>query len=96
MALKHTHNQKYYDNVYYLYKHFNGHALISINNEQASTLLQLFYMIQEPFARHRHATKRINMLHYGYILLKFFELLDWGDLKDCIRPIKSKVKLYQL
>lgn len=95
-ALKYTQNQKYYDNVYYLYKHFNGQALININSEQTSILLQLFHMIQEPFAKHRHTTNRVNMLHYGYLLLKFFELLEWGDLKTCIRPIKSKSKLYQL
>lgn len=97
VALKRTNNQRHYDNVYFLYKHFNnGIPLLIINAEQQQVLLQLFHMIQEPFAKYRHKTNRVNMMHYGYLLSKFFQLLEWDNLCDIIRPIKSKEKLYML
>lgn len=95
-AMKRLQLQKHYDNVYFLFKHFNGFPIIEFTQQQIELLLRLFYMIQEPFAKYRHITKRTNMLHYGYLLVKFFEILGWTDLICCIKPVKSFHKLYLL
>jgi hypothetical protein len=84
---------KYYEHVPYISSYLSGIKPPAMSQELEDKLRHMFYMIQQPFERHRPENRK-NFLSYSYILYKFCELLSEDSFLPCFPLLKSKEKLY--
>jgi hypothetical protein len=85
---------KYYDHIPYISSCMSGIKPPAMCKELEDKLRHMFYMIQEPFNKHRPDDRK-NFLSYSYILYKFCELLSEDSFLPCFPLLKSKEKLYK-
>jgi len=93
-SLKKLNLTKYYDHVPYIASFMSGIKPPAMSKELEDKLRHMFYMIQEPFNKHRPDDRK-NFLSYSYILYKFCELLSEDSFLKCFPLLKSKEKLYK-
>jgi Zn ribbon nucleic-acid-binding protein len=84
---------KYYEHVPYIASYMSGIKPPTMSIELEEKLRHMFYMIQQPFLKHRPENRK-NFLSYSYILYKFCELLSEDSFLPCFPLLKSKEKLY--
>lgn len=92
-ALKKLGLTKYYEHVPYISSYLSGVKPPAMSQELEEKLRHMFYMIQQPFAKHKPDNRK-NFLSYSYILYKFCELLSEDSFLHCFPLLKSKEKLY--
>jgi hypothetical protein len=92
--LKKTHNNKYYEHVYYIIYRINGIPAPSFSQELEEKLRSMFKDIQAPFLKHCPASRK-NFLSYSYCLYKLFEILEKDEYLKYFHLLKSREKLHQ-
>jgi len=92
--LKKTHNNKYYEHVYYIIYRINGIPAPNFSQELEEKLRSMFKEIQGPFLKHCPAFRR-NFLSYSYCLYKLFQLLEKDEYLKYFHLLKSREKLHQ-
>jgi hypothetical protein len=90
-VLRKLKKHRFYNNTYFLLKHFTGTPLFQLDRHHEQALLDMFRKIQESFAESREY--RINMLSYPYLIRKFAEILEWEDIVSQIPVLRSREKL---
>lgn len=93
-ALRRLKLVKFYNNTYYIQKCLTGYALLDLTRGQEQKLVTMFVQIQQPFAK--HASNRVNMLYYSYLIRKFSEVLGWAEVANALPALKSNSKTRQL
>ncbi|KAJ3235873.1 hypothetical protein HDU81_011393 [Chytriomyces hyalinus] len=85
----------YYEHAPHILNKINGITPIQIPQDVEDKLIEMFNMIQEPFeiVKAKVAPNRLSFLSYNYVLVKFTELLDLPEYKQCFTLLKSVDKL---
>ena len=85
----------YYEHAPHILNKINGITPTQIPQEVEDKLIEMFNMIQEPFeiVKAKVAPNRLSFLSYNYVLVKFTELLDLPEYKQCFTLLKSVDKL---
>jgi hypothetical protein len=90
-ALKRLRLQQYYNNTHSLLAEFQGTSLIRFEDHHMEQLMSMFLEIQDPFQR--HASSRVNMMSYTYLIQKFSEILGWEDVAWSVPSMKSDANI---
>lgn len=98
MHLKKLRLSKYYEHTYAICNALNGTPAPKLSPAVEARLKSMFNEIEAPFEKWKStmATKRKNMLNYGYCLYKMCELLGEDELLTHFALLKSQDKLYQM
>lgn len=83
---------EYYEHIPHIISKINKLPPPTISREMEDELRKLFRDMQEPFEKHKPAS-RINFLSYSYVLHKLCELLEMDDFLKCFPLLKSRSKL---
>jgi hypothetical protein len=83
----------YYDNVIAIINRINKRPPFVLTPQIENKIKEMFRKMQEPFNKFKGARK--NMLSYGYLLNKFFLILDLPEFAKYIKLLKSQEKLRQ-
>jgi hypothetical protein len=81
----------YYDHVVYIISVINNEPPPCIDRETEDILNKMFDLIQKPFEENC-PKERINFLSYGFILHKFFQLINKKDYCKYFPLLKSRSK----
>lgn len=97
--LRRTGFNRYYEHVHHIMNRITGITPPSIDRKTEETLRMMFKQIQVPFNKHcprrNKPNQRKNFLHYGYVLYKFLQLLEYDDLLKHFTLLKSREKLHE-
>lgn len=83
----------YYDNIIAIINRINKRPPFVLTGQIENKIKEMFQKIQEPFNKFKGVRK--NMLSYGYLLNKFFLILDLPEFAKYIKLLKSPEKLRQ-
>lgn len=93
--LKLKRRSKYYDHVSQIMATLTHSSMVvHIPADVEERLRNMFDAIQEPFNRHKPAS-RTNFFSYNYVFYKFCELLGETELMKHFPLLKSREKLYE-
>ena len=81
----------YYDNIIAIINRINKRPPFVLTAEIENKIKDMFQQMQEPFEKFKR--KRKNMLSYGYILNKYFLILDLPEFSKYFFLLKSPEKL---
>lgn len=84
----------YYDNVIGIINRINGRKPFNLTPEVEDKIKCMFQQIQEPYERHKPATRK-NFLSYSYCLHKLFQILGLHEFSKYFPLLKSDDKLRQ-
>lgn len=82
----------YYDHVPYIINQLGGLPPPVISPVIEEIIRGMFKTIQIPFLKHCPESKK-NFLSYGFVMYKFFELLELDEYLECFKLLKSISKL---
>lgn len=82
----------YYDHVPYIINQLGGLPPPVISPIIEEIIRGMFKTIQIPFLKHCPESKK-NFLSYGFVMYKFFELLELDEYLECFKLLKSISKL---
>jgi hypothetical protein len=82
----------YYDHVPYIINQLGGLPPPVISPVVEEIIRGMFKTIQIPFLKHCPESKK-NFLSYGFVMYKFFELLELDEYLECFKLLKSISKL---
>ena len=83
----------YYENVVQITDKITGREPCTLDRDTTQKLMHMFKEIQEPFEKHKPAT-RVNFFSYSYCLYKFLQLLGKDKYLSRLTLLKSRQKLY--
>jgi hypothetical protein len=83
----------YYDNIIAIINRINKRPPFVLTPQIENKIKEMFRKMQEPFNKFKGTRK--NMLSYGYLLNKFFLILDLPEFAKYIKLLKSPEKLRQ-
>jgi hypothetical protein len=83
----------YYDNIIAIINRINKRPPFVLTQQIENKIKEMFRKMQDPFNKYKGSRK--NMLSYGYILNKFFLILDLPEFSKYIKLLKSPEKLRQ-
>lgn len=83
----------YYDNIIAIINRINKRPPFVLTQQIENKIKEMFKKMQEPFNKFKGSRK--NMLSYGYILHKYFLILDLPEFAKYIKLLKSPEKLRQ-
>lgn len=92
--LKKLNLNDYYDNVIAIINRINGRPPFQLTVEIENKIKTMFRQIQEPFIKHKPASRK-NFLSYAYILYQFFKILGLNEFAKYFPLLKSADKLRQ-
>ena len=92
--LKRLNLNDYYDNVINIINRLNGRPAFKLSQEIENKLKLMFQQIQEPFNKHKPASRK-NFLSYSYILYQLFTILGLEEYRVYFPLLKSIDKLRQ-
>ncbi|AGO83883.2 Poxvirus Late Transcription Factor VLTF3 like protein [Pandoravirus salinus] len=94
-ALKANAFKDHYDFEMYIWCCITGKPAPTLGPTKENYCRQMFMRIQAPYAKWkaRIDPTRINFLSYGYVLYKFFQLLDWTEYLPYFSLLKGRDKL---
>lgn len=81
----------YYDNIIAIINRINKRPPFVLTLEIENKIRDMFQQMQEPFEKYKKSRK--NMLSYGYILNKYFLILDLPEFSKYFFLLKSPEKL---
>ena len=84
----------YYDNVISIINRINKRDPFRLTPEIENKLKTMFQQIQEPFVKHKPASRK-NFLSYSYTLHQFFKILNLPEFAEYFVLLKSNDKLRQ-
>jgi len=85
---------EYYDNVIAIINKLNARPSVILTTEIENKIKIMFRQIQEPFNKHKPASRK-NFLSYSYILYQFFKILGLQEFTEYFPLLKSADKLRQ-
>ena len=85
---------EYYDNVIAIINKLNARPSVVLTTEIENKIKIMFRQIQEPFNKHKPASRK-NFLSYSYILYQFFKILGLQEFTEYFPLLKSADKLRQ-
>lgn len=91
-ALKKLKLSKLYDHITKICEDLTGIESLKLTEEAEQKVRLMFVAIQQPFEKHKPATRK-NFLSYSYCLYKFFELLGCTEFLQNFSLIKGADKL---
>lgn len=83
----------YYDNIIAIINRINKRPPFVLTQQIENKIREMFQQMQEPFEKYKGTRK--NMLSYGYILHKYFLILDLPEFSKYIKLLKNPEKLRQ-
>lgn len=83
----------YYDNIIAIINRINKRPPFVLTPQIENKIKEMFQKMQEPFDKFKGIRK--NMLSYGYLLNKYFLILDLPEFAKYIKLLKSPEKLRQ-
>ena len=83
----------YYDNIIAIINRINKRPPFVLTQQIENKIKEMFRKMQEPFNKFKGSRK--NMLSYGYILNKYFLILNLPEFAKYIKLLKSPEKLRQ-
>lgn len=83
----------YYDNIITIINRINKRPPFVLTPQIENKIKEMFQKMQEPFNKFKGVRK--NMLSYGYLLNKYFLILDLPEFAKYIKLLKSPEKLRQ-
>lgn len=83
----------YYDNIIAIINRINKRPPFVLTPQIENKIKEMFQKMQEPFNKFKGVRK--NMLSYGYLLNKYFLILDLPEFAKYIKLLKSPEKLRQ-
>ena len=89
--LKKLNLNMYYDNIITIINRINKRPPFVLTMEIETKIKDMFQQMQEPFEQYKKTRK--NMLSYGYILNKYFLILDLPEFSKYFFLLKSPEKL---
>nr|UMO78276.1 Poxvirus Late Transcription Factor VLTF3 like protein [Pandoravirus belohorizontensis] len=94
-ALKAKAFKDHYDFEMYIWCCITGKPAPTLGPTKENYCRQMFMRIQAPYAKWkaRIDPTRINFLSYGYVLYKFFQLLEWTEYLPYFSLLKGRDKL---
>lgn len=93
LYLKKLKLNEYYDNVITIINRINKRPPFVLTSEIENKIMDMFQQMQDPFDKFKGNRK--NMLSYGYILNKYFLMLDLPEFSKYFFLLKSPDKLRQ-
>lgn len=93
LYLKKLKLNKYYEHTYTICNMLRGVPAPQLPPSLEDKLKRMFGKIQEPFMKHKPATRK-NFLSYSYVLYKFCELLGEDSYLQHFPLLRSSEKLY--
>lgn len=83
----------YYDNIIAIINRINKRPPFVLTPQIENKIKEMFRKMQDPFNKFKGTRK--NMLSYGYLLNKYFLILDLPEFAKYIKLLKSPEKLRQ-
>jgi rRNA maturation endonuclease Nob1 len=90
--LKKANYSKYYEHIPSIIYNVSGMKPLNIPEPTVKKLKYMFYMVQEPWSRHK-AEDRHNFFSYPYTIHKFFQILCIDEFLDYFPLLKSREKI---
>lgn len=91
--LKKLRLNKHYNNCVQITSIITGVSPPQMSNEQETSLLRMFELIQGPFEEIIRREPRQNMLSYSFLIHKFLEIMSWDDYLPYFPLLRSVDKI---